>query len=156
MVRLNGKDAFAVLGMATPTLYAAASRDFLVAGASFRLARPPQGARPQFALNRGGPNDIIALSMIHYAYSYIEGVRRPYIACRSCGQPITDASSACVIYSTGTPGTLDGTGDVMAAHDGKCADDMQQLLGENLEGRDSLAAFLAQLMATVSLKPSLP
>jgi hypothetical protein len=68
MVRSDGPDVFAVIGMATPSAYPSMIRDFIVAGASFALKRNPIGlAEPIQAAAASNPNFQVAhlLSWIH-------------------------------------------------------------------------------------------
>jgi hypothetical protein len=77
MVRSDGQDVFAVIGMATESAYPAMIREFLVAGASFALGREPRGlAEPIQVAKAENPNFQIAYpaSWVHQAQAVPPGI----------------------------------------------------------------------------------
>ena len=77
------------------------------------------------------------------------GRKVPLLVCDSCGKRIADGRDASVLYQTSPASDIDA--HVLFSHNGRCANELQESLGDRYAGSDGLSRYLAELADAVRL-----
>lgn len=78
------------------------------------------------------------------------------VNCKTCPGAITDAARTLAVFTSSTPGTFQGSGDILFVHEGACRDQLREALDDAFLHEMPMSQFITLLADQFKVSPRPP